>query len=100
MMGLDISKPISHRRKDRSAIGLAGHSGTAYMHSTTTGRFITSDYYNERISGLVESILPGTNRRRAAYAGEVTDSQIDGEAPPFGLESINPGAAMTSKVLI
>ena len=39
------SKMIAIAGKDRSAIGLAGQLGTAYMHSTTTGRFITSDYY-------------------------------------------------------
>src|SRR5215218_11502526 len=39
------SKVIAISGKDRSAIGLAGQSGSAYMHSTTTGRFITSDYY-------------------------------------------------------
>jgi hypothetical protein len=37
--------------KDRSAIGLAGQHGTAYMHSTTTGRFITSDYYMKDYPG-------------------------------------------------
>ncbi len=41
------SKVIAISGKDRSAIGLAGQSGTAYMHSTVTGRFITSDYYME-----------------------------------------------------
>lgn len=39
------SKVISIAGKDRSAIGLGGQHGTAYMHSTLTGRFITSDYY-------------------------------------------------------
>ena len=39
------SKVIAVSGKDRSAIGLAGHAGTAYIHSTVTGRFITSDYY-------------------------------------------------------
>ena len=39
------SKVIAIAGKDRSSIGLAGQFGTAYMHSTTTGRFITSDYY-------------------------------------------------------
>ncbi len=39
------SKVIAISGKDRSAIGLAGHYGTAYMHSPATGRFITSDYY-------------------------------------------------------
>jgi predicted AlkP superfamily pyrophosphatase or phosphodiesterase len=39
------SKIIAISGKDRSSIGLAGQSGTAYMHSTQTGRFITSEYY-------------------------------------------------------
>jgi predicted AlkP superfamily pyrophosphatase or phosphodiesterase len=39
------SKVIAIAGKDRSAIGLAGQFGTAYMHSAATGRFITSDYY-------------------------------------------------------
>lgn len=39
------SKVVAISGKDRSAIGLAGQSGTAYMHSPSTGRFITSDYY-------------------------------------------------------
>ena len=38
------SKVIAISGKDRSAIGLAGQNGTAYMHSTLTGRFITSNY--------------------------------------------------------
>jgi hypothetical protein len=41
------SKVIAISGKDRSAIGLAGHFGTAYIHNTTTGRFITSDYYTK-----------------------------------------------------
>lgn len=39
------SKVVTISGKDRSAIGLGGHLGTAYMHSNSTGRFITSDYY-------------------------------------------------------
>lgn len=39
------SKVVAISGKDRSAIGLGGQRGTAYMHSTLTGRFITSDYY-------------------------------------------------------
>jgi predicted AlkP superfamily pyrophosphatase or phosphodiesterase len=31
--------------KDRGAITLAGHTGTAYWFSKTTGEFVTSDYY-------------------------------------------------------
>lgn len=41
----DKSKVIAVSGKDRSAIGLAGQNGTAYMHSPATGRFVSSDYY-------------------------------------------------------
>ncbi|MCP2880977.1 hypothetical protein NK960_23905, partial [Salmonella enterica subsp. enterica serovar Typhimurium] len=39
------SRVVTISGKDRSAIGLAGQLGTAYMHSPATGRFITSTYY-------------------------------------------------------
>ena len=45
------SKVMAISGKDRSAIGLAGQSGTAYMHSTSTGRFITSTYYMKDYPG-------------------------------------------------
>ena len=45
------SKVIAIAGKDRSAIGLAGQYGTAYMHSATTGRFITSEYYMKDYPG-------------------------------------------------
>ena len=45
------SKVITIAGKDRSAIGLAGQYGTAYMHSATTGRFITSEYYMKDYPG-------------------------------------------------
>src|SRR4051812_38207766 len=45
------SKVVTIAGKDRSAIGLAGQSGTAYMHSTATGRFITSEYYMKDYPG-------------------------------------------------
>lgn len=39
------SKVVAISGKDRSAIGLGGQDGVAYMYSPTTGRFITSNYY-------------------------------------------------------
>jgi predicted AlkP superfamily pyrophosphatase or phosphodiesterase len=39
------SKVVAISGKDRSAIGLGGQNGIAYMHSPTTGRFITSNFY-------------------------------------------------------
>lgn len=45
------SKVISISGKDRSAIGLGGQLGTAYMHSPSTGRFISSDYYMPEYPG-------------------------------------------------
>lgn len=39
------SRVVAISGKDRSAIGLAGQTGTAYMYSPATGRFVTSTYY-------------------------------------------------------
>src|SRR4029453_385173 len=53
------SKVIAIAGKDRSAIGLAGQHGTAYMHSTVTGRFITSDYYMPDYPGWWKAFYEG-----------------------------------------
>jgi predicted AlkP superfamily pyrophosphatase or phosphodiesterase len=42
------SKAIGVSIKDRGAISMAGHSGTAYWFSKASGEFVTSDYYLER----------------------------------------------------
>ena len=53
------SKVIAISGKDRSAIGLAGQYGTAYMHSPATGRFITSDYYMSEVVDILPGEAPG-----------------------------------------
>ena len=62
------SKVITISGKDRSAIGLAGQHGTAYMHSTVTGRFITSDYYMPDYPGWWKAFYEGKPQDRSAAA--------------------------------
>jgi predicted AlkP superfamily pyrophosphatase or phosphodiesterase len=42
------SKAIGVSVKDRGAISMAGHSGTAYWFSKASGEFVTSNYYLDR----------------------------------------------------
>lgn len=42
------SKAIGISVKDRGAISMAGHSGTAYWFSKAGGEFVTSNYYREK----------------------------------------------------
>ena len=64
--------------KDRSAIGLAGQHGTAYMHSTVTGRFITSDYYMPDYPGWWKAFYEGKPQDR--YFGKSWDPLLPEEA--------------------
>ena len=43
-----LSKAVGVSVKDRGAISMAGHSGTAYWFSKATGQFVTSSYYLDR----------------------------------------------------
>lgn len=47
------SKSIGISVKDRGAISMAGHSGTAYWFSKSTGEFVTSSYYRDAYPGWV-----------------------------------------------
>jgi len=42
------AKSIAVSVKDRGAVAMAGHAGTAYWFSKTTGQFVTSNYYAEK----------------------------------------------------
>ena len=42
------AKAVGVSVKDRGAIAMAGHAGTAYWFSKAAGRFVTSTYYMER----------------------------------------------------
>jgi predicted AlkP superfamily pyrophosphatase or phosphodiesterase len=82
------SKVVAISGKDRSAIGLAGQSGTAYMHSTTTGRFITSSYYMNEYPDWWKTFYDGKPQDRyfgqmwtlllpeEAYARSVPDGRV------------------------
>ncbi len=47
------AKAIGISVKDRGAISMAGHSGTAYWFSKATGEFVTSTYYKDSYPGWV-----------------------------------------------
>ena len=49
-----LSKAIGVSVKDRGAIAMAGHSGTAYWFSKTSGEFVTSNYYLDGYAEWVE----------------------------------------------
>jgi predicted AlkP superfamily pyrophosphatase or phosphodiesterase len=72
------SKVIAISGKDRSAIGLAGQSGTAYMHSTATGRFITSDYYMEAYPAWWKTFYEGKPQDK--YFGKSWDPLLSEDA--------------------
>ena len=50
------SKVIGVSVKDRGAISMAGHAGTAYWFSKQGGEFVTSNYYLERYPKWVEGL--------------------------------------------
>ena len=72
------SKVITISGKDRSAIGLGGHAGTAYMHSTSTGRFITSDYYMKEYPEWWNNFY--ASKPQDKYFGEVWTPLLPDEA--------------------
>ncbi len=53
--------------KDRSAVAMAGHTGTAYWYSTDSGDFQSSTYYMEGYPAWVGDW--NSQRRAAAYGG-------------------------------
>ena len=65
------SKAIGVSVKDRGAISMAGHAGTAFWFSKSSGEFVTSNYYMERYPQWVtdwnNKLLPQT------YAGKSWD---------------------------
>jgi len=49
------AKVIGVSVKDRGAISMAGHSGTAYWFSKANGEFVTSTYYHDEYPGWVNA---------------------------------------------
>jgi predicted AlkP superfamily pyrophosphatase or phosphodiesterase len=59
-----LARAIGVSVKDRGAISMAGHAGTAYWFSKATGEFVTSSYYLDEYPGWVSDF----NRARPAMA--------------------------------
>ena len=60
------SKVVGVSVKDRGAISMAGHSGTAYWFSTASGEFVTSTYYLDRYPGWVQDFNAASPAQRYA----------------------------------
>jgi hypothetical protein len=60
------AKVVGVSVKDRGAISMAGHSGTAYWFSKAGGEFVTSSYYLDEYPGWVAEFNDG--RPAQAYA--------------------------------
>lgn len=61
--------------KDRGAISMAGHAGTAYWFSKSEGRFVTSAFYRETYPGwITEWEAKGTVASYADRAWELSSS--------------------------
>ena len=81
------SKVIGISVKDRGAISMAGHAGTAYWFSKASGEFITSNYYLDRYPTWVEQ----WNKKRLAknYAGLTWNLLHDQDSYMFGASDDN-----------
>jgi predicted AlkP superfamily pyrophosphatase or phosphodiesterase len=60
------AKTIGVSVKDRGAISMAGHAGTAYWFSKASGEFVTSTYYLDEYPGWVQDF--NATRPAARYA--------------------------------
>jgi predicted AlkP superfamily pyrophosphatase or phosphodiesterase len=76
------AKVIGVSVKDRGAISMAGHSGTAYWFSKASGDFVTSTYYLDQYPDWVNAF----NARKPAqrYAGTSWQLLHDQESYLFG----------------
>jgi len=76
------SKAIGISVKDRGAIPMAGHAGTAFWFSKATGEFVTSNYYLDRYPTWVDQ----WNKKRLAqnYAGLSWNLLHDQDSYLFG----------------
>ncbi len=68
--------------KDRGAISMAGHAGTAYWFSKSEGRFVTSTFYRDDYPGWVADWIAAG--KVASYAGQLWDLSAPADAYLFG----------------
>lgn len=81
------SRVVAVSGKDRGAILLAGHAGTAYMYMDDSGRIVTSDYYAQALPAWAQAFNGARPADRffqsewrallpdAAYARSLPDNQ-------------------------
>lgn len=76
------AKAIGVSVKDRGAIAMAGHSGTAYWFSKASGEFVTSTYYLDEYPGWVSTF----NEKKPAqqYADTTWELLHDKDSYLFG----------------
>ncbi len=76
------AKAIGVSVKDRGAIAMAGHSGTAYWFSKSSGEFVTSTYYREAYPDWVRNFNERKPTRQ--FAGTTWDLLHDRDSYLFG----------------
>ena len=76
------SKAIGVSVKDRGAISMAGHSGTAYWFSKASGEFVTSTYYLDEYPAWVKSFNDANPTQR--FAGTSWNLLNDQDTYLFG----------------
>jgi predicted AlkP superfamily pyrophosphatase or phosphodiesterase len=76
------AKAIGISVKDRGAIAMAGHAGTAYWFSKSSGEFVTSTYYRQRYPDWVDAFNGRQLPRR--YAGTSWELLNDRSTYLFG----------------
>ncbi|MEP4032067.1 alkaline phosphatase family protein [Roseibium polysiphoniae] len=96
--------------KDRGAISMAGHSGTAYWFSKSEGRFVTSSYYMDAYPNWVSTWNDAGHVDAYAYTDwklsdsedsyrfiEFDDAEWETDFPGFGRTFPHPFGASDSK---
>ena len=76
------SKVIGVSVKDRGAISMAGHSGTAFWFSKASGDFVTSTYYLEKYPGWVSEF--NSTKPAQRFAATTWDLLHDKSSYLFG----------------
>ena len=82
------SKVFAVAVKDRGAIPLAGHAGTAYWFSKKTGRFVTSDYYMDAMPAWVDTWNDAKHHER--WAGQTWELSRDRDTYMFAAHDDRP----------
>ncbi|MEP1934559.1 MAG: alkaline phosphatase family protein [Roseibium sp.] len=104
------SKVFGVSIKDRGAISMAGHTGTAYWFSKAEGRFVTSSYYMDsypdwvnawndesHVSAYAQTDWQLTDDIKSYRFGEMDDVEWETDFPGYGRTFPHPFGAADSK---